>query len=176
MVALQRVIRRVRSGEDWLVNTLSDYRSSLEVLTGPKTYPLLTHEYRRDISVIVVEGRAVRLFELEHYVGIAGNECAQELARRAALTRKTAADYDRFSMSYAKRTIRAATLEEWQERYTEESTGEHQKTVKNVLRPCNANSAKMRVCGLFAVDAALPLRLTGLTTTYCIVLLQFAFL
>ncbi|GBP90577.1 hypothetical protein EVAR_56739_1 [Eumeta japonica] len=38
------------------------------------------------------------------------------------------------------------------------------------------NSAKMRVCGLFTVDAALPLRLMSLVTTYCIVLLQFAFL
>ncbi|GBP61928.1 hypothetical protein EVAR_44984_1 [Eumeta japonica] len=55
-------------------------------------------------------------------------------------------------------------------------TSEYRKTAKNVLRLCNANSAKMRVCGLFAVDAALPLRLTGLTTAYCIVLLQFAFL
>ncbi|GBP88005.1 hypothetical protein EVAR_60010_1 [Eumeta japonica] len=60
------------------------------------------------------------------------------------------------------------------ERHPEKS--EYQKTAKNVLRLCNANSAKMRVCGLFTVDAALPLRLMGLSTTYCIVLLQFAFL
>ncbi|GBP90584.1 hypothetical protein EVAR_56746_1 [Eumeta japonica] len=53
---------------------------------------------------------------------------------------------------------------------------EYQKTAKNVLRLCTANSAKMRVCGLFTVDAALPLRLMSLVTTYCIVLLQFAFL
>ncbi|GBP68784.1 hypothetical protein EVAR_83517_1 [Eumeta japonica] len=41
------------------------------------------------------------------------------------------------------------------------SLGEYQKTAKNVLRLCNTNSAKMRVCGLFTVDAALPLRLMG---------------
>ncbi|GBP83616.1 hypothetical protein EVAR_61230_1 [Eumeta japonica] len=50
------------------------------------------------------------------------------------------------------------------------------KTAKNILRLCNVRFTKMRVCGLFAVDAALPLRLVGLVATYCIVLLQFAFL
>ncbi|GBP51479.1 hypothetical protein EVAR_44454_1 [Eumeta japonica] len=38
--------------------------------------------------------------------------CADALARRAALTKKTAADYDRFPLSNAKKVIRAASLEE----------------------------------------------------------------
>ncbi|GBP79726.1 Retrovirus-related Pol polyprotein from type-1 retrotransposable element R1 3 [Eumeta japonica] len=58
------------------------------------------------------------------HAGIAGNERADELARRAALTKKTAVDYDRFPLSHAKKVIRAASLEEWQQRYTEGSTGE----------------------------------------------------
>ncbi|GBP90580.1 hypothetical protein EVAR_56742_1 [Eumeta japonica] len=52
----------------------------------------------------------------------------------------------------------------------------YRKTTKNLLRLCNTRSCKMRVCGLFVVDAALPLRLMSLIATYCIVLLQFAFL
>ncbi|GBP13877.1 hypothetical protein EVAR_10450_1 [Eumeta japonica] len=40
------------------------------------------------------------------------NDC-----RRAALTRKTAAGYDRFPLSYARKVKRATSLEEWQERY-----------------------------------------------------------
>ncbi|GBP78768.1 hypothetical protein EVAR_59558_1 [Eumeta japonica] len=42
------------------------------------------------------------------------------------------------------------------------------------LRLCDVS--KRCACGLFTVDAALPLRLLGLVATYCIVLLQFAFL
>ncbi|GBP15051.1 hypothetical protein EVAR_6691_1 [Eumeta japonica] len=124
MVALQRAIRRVKKSKDGLVNVFSDSRSALEVLTGPKTYHPLAHEARRDISEIVAKGRAVRLFWVKAHAGIAGNERADELARRAALTKKTAADYDKFPLSYAKKVIRAANLEEWQQRYAEGNTGE----------------------------------------------------
>ncbi|GBP14733.1 hypothetical protein EVAR_9635_1 [Eumeta japonica] len=47
-----------------------------------------------------------------------------DIVAHAALTKKTAADYDKFPLSYAKKVIRAASMEEWQERYAEESTGE----------------------------------------------------
>ncbi|GBP14592.1 Putative 115 kDa protein in type-1 retrotransposable element R1DM [Eumeta japonica] len=77
-----------------------------------------------DLSEIVAEGRAVRLFWIRAHVGIAETERAVELARRTALTKKTAADYDKFPLSYAKKVIRVAILEEWQELYAEGSTGE----------------------------------------------------
>ncbi|GBP24851.1 hypothetical protein EVAR_14184_1 [Eumeta japonica] len=52
----------------------------------------------------------------------AGNEGADELARNAALKRKTATDYDRFPLSHVKNVISAASLYEWQQRYAEGST------------------------------------------------------
>ncbi|GBP60081.1 hypothetical protein EVAR_7074_1 [Eumeta japonica] len=53
---------------------------------------------------------AVRLFWVGAYAGIADNERADELARRAALAKKTAADYDKFTLSYAKKVIRATLM------------------------------------------------------------------
>ncbi|GBP08428.1 hypothetical protein EVAR_77131_1 [Eumeta japonica] len=70
MVVLQRVIRRVRNGKGGLVDIFSDFRSFLEVLIGPKIYHLLADEARREISEIVSEGRAVRLFCIEHMLGL----------------------------------------------------------------------------------------------------------
>ncbi|GBP66483.1 Eukaryotic translation initiation factor 4 gamma 3 [Eumeta japonica] len=78
-------------------------RSALKVLTGPKTYHPLAHETRRDISEIVAEGKAVRLFWVKANARIAGNHRANELARRAAFTKKTAADCGKFPLSYAKK-------------------------------------------------------------------------
>ncbi|GBP80971.1 hypothetical protein EVAR_54135_1 [Eumeta japonica] len=47
---------------------------------------------------------------------------------------------------------------------------------KNIKRLCEVRYRKFRACGPFTVDATSPLRLTGLITTYCVVLLQFAYL
>ena len=46
---------------------------------------------------------------------------------------------------------------------------------KNIVR-IQRGSFKMFTCGLFTIDAVLPLRLTALITTYTIVILQFEFL
>ncbi|GBP24700.1 hypothetical protein EVAR_15907_1 [Eumeta japonica] len=127
MFALQRTLRRARNGKDGLVYIFRDSRSSLEVLTGSKTYHSLVHEARRNISEIVAEDRAVRLFWVRADVKIAGNDCADELNRRATITKSMAADYDRFPLSHEKKvkiSIRAVSLEEWQQRYTEESSSE----------------------------------------------------
>ncbi|GBP29317.1 hypothetical protein EVAR_22688_1 [Eumeta japonica] len=71
MVALQKAIRIMKKGKDGLANVFSDSRSALEALTGPKTYHHLAHEARRDISEIIAEGNALRLFWVKVHVGIA---------------------------------------------------------------------------------------------------------
>ncbi|GBP60538.1 Retrovirus-related Pol polyprotein from type-1 retrotransposable element R1 3 [Eumeta japonica] len=62
--------------------------------------------------------------EVRAHARIVGNEHADELARSTALTKKTAVEYDRYPLLHAKKVIRAASLEEWQQRYAEGSTGE----------------------------------------------------
>ncbi|GBP78285.1 hypothetical protein EVAR_57131_1 [Eumeta japonica] len=99
MVALQRAIRRMKNSKDGLVSIFSNFKFSLKVLTGPRTNHPLGHKPRRDISEIVTEGRAMCLFWVRVHAGIAGNE----RDRRAALTKKRAADYDRFPLSHAKK-------------------------------------------------------------------------
>ncbi|GBP60473.1 hypothetical protein EVAR_37509_1 [Eumeta japonica] len=105
-------------------NDGSRIEAKVEILTGPKAYQTLAYEARPDLSEIVSESRAVRLFWVRAHARIAGHERADKLSRRAALARKTAADYNRFPLSYAKRVIRAASLKKWKERYTEASMGE----------------------------------------------------
>ncbi|XP_063542696.1 uncharacterized protein LOC134751243 [Cydia strobilella] len=50
------------------------------------------------------------------------------------------------------------------------------KTCKNVLRLNRASLRKMSAFGVFELDATFPLRLLNVLVTYCVVLLQFAFL
>ena len=53
--------------------------------------------------------------------------------------------------------------------------GDQVRLCKNVLQ-ANRTFNKMTACGLFYVDAALPISLMALLTSYIIVLFQFAFL
>ncbi|GBP79133.1 hypothetical protein EVAR_100095_1 [Eumeta japonica] len=46
---------------------------------------------------------------------------------------------------------------------------------KNIVRICQIRLEKPIICGVFRADARLPLRLLALTTTYTVVLLQFAY-
>ncbi|GBP54224.1 hypothetical protein EVAR_43249_1 [Eumeta japonica] len=83
---------------DQLVNIFSVSKPSLQMLTDLITYNLLAHVVKRDILDIVAEGRRVRLFWVRAHATTTGNERADELARNAALKKKTATNYDRFAV------------------------------------------------------------------------------
>lgn len=51
----------------------------------------------------------------------------------------------------------------------------HRRACKNVQRLHANRYSRLNGCGLFIVDASLPLRLSSLITTYVIVILQFHF-
>ncbi|GBP00237.1 hypothetical protein EVAR_66467_1 [Eumeta japonica] len=98
-----------------------DSKSSLQMLTAPK--PTTSGPCSAKTSGISRKAGSAPILVRAH-AGTTGNERADELARNAALKKKTAADYDRYPLSYAKKVIRAASLDEWQQRYTEGGTGE----------------------------------------------------
>ncbi|XP_046977642.1 uncharacterized protein LOC124543462 [Vanessa cardui] len=123
MYALLRAIIMVRKSKHRYANILSDSRSSLDLLRCPSVTHPLAIEMKECIRQIGEEGRSVRFFWLRAHAGTPGNERADELAKKAALTKKTAPDYDRVPISYVKRRIREETVEKWQARYDSSETG-----------------------------------------------------
>ncbi|GBP91332.1 hypothetical protein EVAR_57749_1 [Eumeta japonica] len=86
MFALHRAIKRVKKGKDRLVNIFSDSKSSLQMLTAPKTYNPLAHAAPRHQGYRC--GRQeVRLFWVRAHAEPRATS-ADELARNAALKRK----------------------------------------------------------------------------------------
>ncbi|KAH9644377.1 hypothetical protein HF086_006405 [Spodoptera exigua] len=51
----------------------------------------------------------------------------------------------------------------------------HKYLCKNILR-LNESFSKMSACGLFDIDAALPIALAGVISKYIVAILQFLFL
>lgn len=111
-------------GKGKSISILSDSRSSLELLKNQTSYHPLTFAIRRNIIQIKEQGGTLNLFWIRAHVGTEGNERADELAKAAALSKKTAADYDKCPPSYVKRTLRLKTMQEWQKRYMETETAE----------------------------------------------------
>lgn len=128
LYALFRAVKMARESKANSVSILSDSRSSLDLLSCPAVSHPLALQIKRLIKDTREEGREIRLFWLRAHVGTPGNERADELAKKAALTKKTAADYDKVPISFAKRRIREETVKRWQERYESSETGPVTKT------------------------------------------------
>ncbi|XP_046965842.1 uncharacterized protein LOC124534176 [Vanessa cardui] len=123
MYALLRAIKMVKKSKYRSTNILSDSRSSLGLLRCPSVTHPLALEIKECIREIQEEGRTVRFFWLRAHVGTPGNERSDELAKKAALTKKTAPDYDKVPISYVRRQIREETVKRWQLRYESSQTG-----------------------------------------------------
>ncbi|XP_045504439.1 uncharacterized protein LOC123701072 [Colias croceus] len=123
MYALYRAVKMARSSKAKTVNIMSDSRSSLELLKNPCVTHQLALEIKKLIAETRAEDREVRLFWLRAHVGTPGNERADQLAKKAALTKKTAPDYSKVPLSYIKRKIREVTIQKWQQRYESSTTG-----------------------------------------------------
>ncbi|XP_069365327.1 uncharacterized protein [Maniola hyperantus] len=122
LFALRRAIEKFSKGKDDEVCILSDSRSSLDLLRNHRSFHPLAFAIRKQIANLRQQGKEIRLYWIKAHVGIEGNERADELAKQAALHKKSKADYDACPVSYVKRQIRQATLDVWQKRYSEGDT------------------------------------------------------
>lgn len=105
------------------VNIFSDSRSSLNLLRSPAVTHPLAAEIKQSVRRIREEGRHVRLFWLRAHVGTPGNERADELAKNAALNKKTLPDYSKVPVSHIRGCIREETIQKWQARYDASTMG-----------------------------------------------------
>ncbi|XP_063634874.1 uncharacterized protein LOC134805513 [Cydia splendana] len=105
--------------KDTTINIFSDSMSSLQAIENQTCLHPLVFRIREQIYALQKSGTTVRLFWLRAHCGTVGNERADELAKYAALRKKTKAAYDLFPTSYAKRTIREETLYKWSKIYKE---------------------------------------------------------
>ncbi|KAL0812196.1 hypothetical protein ABMA28_009571 [Loxostege sticticalis] len=123
LYALHRALEKVKESNEPIINILSDSRSSLELLSGPKLVHPLVKNIKECIADIRAQGRRVRLFWLRAHVGTPGNERADQLAKEGAEREAEVLDYAEVPLSYVKRKIREESLLKWQDRYDSSVTG-----------------------------------------------------
>ncbi|XP_045540649.1 uncharacterized protein LOC123722558 [Papilio machaon] len=115
--ALQLILHKHKSYEE--VTLLSDSRSALQTICDPTSLHPLAAEVREHLATLESKGIKIDFAWIKAHQGLCGNERADELAKKAALTSKKSPAYDKFPISYAKRLIREATVREWQKRYAD---------------------------------------------------------
>lgn len=120
---------------------LSDSRSALQSICDPNSLHPLAVAIRNQIDTLKLEGKSVKIAWIKSHTGLAGNERADELAKKAALSDNLTPSYDNFTLSYAKRTIRAATIDEWQLRFDEVRAGSAIKLFYNNVRQAHRTIA-----------------------------------
>ncbi|XP_073958603.1 uncharacterized protein [Choristoneura fumiferana] len=100
--------------------TFGIYSDSMAALLTIKNHGCLhplAVEARSNLAALSRQGKVVRLFWIKAHVGLEGNERADGLAKEAALKSKRKPDYDLCPVSFVRRSIRLATLDEWNRRY-----------------------------------------------------------
>lgn len=105
------------------VAIISDSRAALQTLEDPNNTNPIANQIRMELSNLEEKGVEIKLFWVKAHINIKGNERADALAKEAALKLRTKPAYDAFPLSFAKRQIRIRTVEKWQIRYQEATTG-----------------------------------------------------
>ncbi|KAI8431393.1 hypothetical protein MSG28_015925 [Choristoneura fumiferana] len=145
LYALLRAVQVAMKHKVPSVSILSDSKSSLEALKTPYTTHPLVQAIKTQTEQARDAGVVTKFFWLRAHIGTPGNERADELAKQAALKKKTAPDYDRVPVSFVKRSIRLETVEKWQIRYEASETGAITKKFFPQVRDANSILKKLKL-------------------------------
>ncbi|XP_063384874.1 uncharacterized protein LOC134670983 [Cydia fagiglandana] len=148
MYALLRAVQIAMKHKVQSVSVLSDSKSSLELLKTPETTQPLAQKIKQEVSKARRHGTNIQFYWLRAHIGTPGNERADELAKQAALGKKTAPEYDSVPISYLKRSIRQHTVEKWQACYEASTTGATTKKVFPQVRDANTVIKKLKLTNL----------------------------
>ncbi|KAG6452350.1 hypothetical protein O3G_MSEX007586 [Manduca sexta] len=122
LLALRKAVEEALHSGLPTCGIFSDARSALEVVTsGDSLHPIAF-----DINSLLKEAskrtQKIKFLWVKAHVGLEGNERADELAKAAALHLKTRAHYGKCPVSFVKREIRRASIDEWSRRYADGET------------------------------------------------------
>ncbi|CAK1591431.1 unnamed protein product [Parnassius mnemosyne] len=121
LLAISRATRVIRAHNALTFGIYSDSMAALLTIKNPRCLHPIAVEARENLKDISLQGKVVTLFWIKAHAGFEGNERADQLAKEAAKNSKKKPDYDLCPVSFVKRCIRQATLDEWNHRY---KTGE----------------------------------------------------
>lgn len=122
LLALQKAVELALNSDVNECSIYCDSRSVLETVIDSVSLHPLAVKIKTALTNSQKRGKIINLFWIKAHVGLEGNERADELAKDAALRRKTRADYEQCPVSFVKRQIRKETLDEWSRRYNDGKT------------------------------------------------------
>lgn len=131
-------------------NIISDSRSALEAIGNPECTNPIAVEVLNSIQRLEGKNKTIQLYWIRAHEGIAGNERADELAKDAALHKKTSPKYDRVPVSFLRYSLRQASIDAWNRRYQDASTGAVTKLFFPDARKSYSVLRKIRMTSLLA--------------------------
>ncbi|XP_063382997.1 uncharacterized protein LOC134669402 [Cydia fagiglandana] len=122
LLALCKATREITASREKTFGIYSDSMAALQTIQNRKCFHPLAVEARDNLRTSSRQGKMVTLHWIKAHAGLEGNERADVLAKEAAVGSKRKPNYDRCPVSFVKRAIRTATIEEWNRRYVDSDT------------------------------------------------------
>jgi ribonuclease HI len=139
LIAIDKGLTYVSGRRTQEVIIFSDSKSSLLALKNRSSVNPIVHNIHDKLAHLTGKGVAWAFVWTRAHVGIPGNEAADVLAKEATVKRSGPIFAD-FPLTYAKHNIREDVIREWNQRYTQSTTG----SVTRAFLPSIYHSRQMR--------------------------------